>query len=181
MCEVLNLSKSKPLIFVVDTSAIYRQEQFTAEDMQLATTPLIEKEMYQKGLKESIDLLKATEKIRIIEPTSHALNEIRKAASQLGDLQYLSKPDQQLLALAFDLTSQSFRVVVVTDDYSIQNVAKQLALEVKSATTRGIREVISWETYCSGCGHKEPNSIKEDICPVCGTALKRRAIHKEQI
>ncbi len=171
----------KPLIFVVDTSAVYRQIQFTVEDVQLATTPIIEKEMYRKGIKETIDLLKATEKLQIIEPTPQSLEKVKTTATQLGDLPYLSEPDQQLLALALDLDSQNFHVVVLTDDYSIQNVAKRLSLEFKSASTSGIREIINWETYCSACGHKEPKSTKDDICPVCGTILKRRAVRKEQI
>ncbi len=179
--EVVKMPPQKPLIFVIDTSAIYRQLQFTAEDIQLATTPIVEKEMQQKGLKDTIELLLATEKLRIIEPTSQSLDKVKATASQLGDLPYLSEPDQQLLALALDLDSQNFHVVVITDDYSIQNVAKRFSLEFKSASTSGIREVIIWETYCSACGHKEPKSTKEDVCPVCGTTLKRRAVHKEQI
>jgi len=175
------MPSQKSLIFIIDTSAIYRHLQFAAEDIPLATTPIIEKEMYQKGLKDTIDLLKATEKLRIIEPTPQSLAKIKAIATQLGDLPYLSDPDQQLLALALDLDSQGYHAVVITDDYSIQNVAKRLSLEIKSASTSGIREVISWETYCRACGHKEPKSSSNAICPVCGTTLKRRAVHKKGI
>jgi UPF0271 protein len=169
------------LIFVIDTSAIYRHKQFSAEEIPLATTPIIEKEMYQKGLKDTIELLKATEKLRIIEPTLQSLEKIKATATQLGDFPYLSDPDQQLLALALDLATQGYDVVIITDDYSIQNVAKRLSLEFKAASTSGIREVINWETYCSACGHKEPKSSTESTCPICGTRLKRRAIHKEPV
>ncbi len=178
---MLKITTRKPLIFVIDTSAIYHQISFTAENIQLVTTPIIEKEMYRKGLKDSVELLKATEKLRIIEPSPQSLKKVKEAAVQLGDLQYLSDPDQQLLALALDLDAQDSHTVIITDDYSIQNVAKQLSLDFKSASTTGIREVINWETYCSACGHKEPKSTKEDVCPVCGTALKRRAVRKEPI
>ena len=175
------MSDQLPLIFVIDTSAIFRQDQFTAENIQLATTPLIEKEMDQKGLKDTVELLKATNKLRIIDPTPNALKRVKETAAQLGDLQYLSTPDLHLLALALDLNAQNLHAVIVSDDYSIQNVAQSLSVDYKSATTSGIREVINWETYCSACGHKEPKGTQETICPVCGTALKRRAVHKEQI
>jgi UPF0271 protein len=175
----MNLSSKRSLIFVIDTSAIYGQIQYTIEDIKLVTPPIIEKEMYKKGLKDTIDLLKATEKLRIIKPSPQSLEKVKTIATQLGDLPYLSDPDQQLIALALDLVTPEHQVVVVTDDYSIQNVAKQLSLDVKSASTPGIREVINWETYCRACGHIEPKSTTEEICPVCGTTLRRRAIRKE--
>ncbi|MFX1564685.1 MAG: NOB1 family endonuclease [Promethearchaeota archaeon] len=175
------MSDQPPLIFVIDTSAIFHRDRFTAENIQLATTSLIEKEMEQKGLKETVALLKATDKLRIIDPTPSALKQVKETAAQLGDLQYLSDPDLHLLALAVDLHAQNLHAVILSDDYSIQNVAQRLSLEFKSASTSGIREVINWETYCSACGHKEPKRTQEKICPICGTALKRRAVHKEQI
>jgi UPF0271 protein len=171
----------RPLIFVIDTSALYHHQQFAAEDIQLATTPLLEKEMHQKGLKETLDLLVATNKLRIIEPTPHSLEKVISTAKDLGDFPSLSEPDQQLLALALDFTSQDYHVIVVTDDYAIQNVAQRLGLEFKSISTSGIREIINWEIYCKACGHKEPPSTTEDTCPVCGTSLKRRALRKQQI
>lgn len=175
------MQPKQPVIFVIDTSALYHQQQFAAEDIQLATTPIVEKEMHQKGLKESLDLLIATNKLRIIEPTPHSIEKVKITAHELGDLPSLSEPDQQLLALAVDLSTQDCRVVLVTDDYAIQNVAQQLGVEFKSISTSGIREIINWETYCKACGHKEPGSTTETACPVCGTTLKRRAIHKKRI
>lgn len=178
---MLNLQPRPLLIFVIDTSALYNHEQFTAEDIQLAIPPIIEKEMYQKGLKDTIELLKVTKKLQVLEPTTHSLKKVKATATQLGDLPSLSDPDQQLLALALDLKSQNSHVVIITDDYSIQNVAKRLSLEFKSASTPGIREIINWEIYCPACGHKESKSSKEEICPICGTPLKRRAVHKKRI
>jgi UPF0271 protein len=175
------VSNQSQLLFVIDTSAIYHKDQFTAENIQLATPSLIEKEMDRKGLKASVDLLKATNKLRIIDPSPDALQRVKETAAQLGDLQYLSTPDIHLLALALDLTAPKLHVIIISDDYSIQNVAQRLSLEFKSASTSGIREVIKWETYCGACGHKEPERTQETICPVCGTTLKRRAVQKEQI
>ncbi len=178
---MLTISSPQPLVFVIDTSAIFNRLQYAAEEIQLVTTPMLEKEMYKKGLKETVELLIATQKLRIIEPSLESLNKIKEAANQLGDLPYLSEPDQQLLALALDLTLNEFQVVIITDDYSVQNVAKRLSLEYKTTSQLGIREVIKWETYCPGCYFKNSRLKKAEPCPICGTALKRRAIRKQPL
>jgi len=178
---VLILNPAAQTIFVIDTSALFHRIHYAAEDIQLATTPIIENEMYKKGLKELIDLLVATAKLKIISPTTASLGRVQAVAAQLGDLKTLSEPDQHLLALALDLREQSFQAIVVTDDYSIQNVARKLDLEIKTMTQRGIREVIQWETYCKACGHKDSTLAKEDPCPVCGSPLRRRAVRKKSI
>lgn len=178
---MLILTQAKPTIFVIDTSAIFRRIHYAAEDIPLATTPLLEKEMHEQGLKEVTDLLIATDKLKVLTPTTESLHQVRTTATKLGDLKTLSEPDQHLLALALDLQEQSFTPIIVTDDYSIQNVAKKLNLEIKTMTQRGIREVIQWETYCKACGHKDSTLAKADPCPVCGSPLRRRAIHKDSI
>jgi len=175
------LTPVESTIFVIDTSAIFHRIHYAAEDIQLATTPLLEKEMHKKGLKELTDLLIATAKLKIIPPTSEALQRVHDVATQLGDIKTLSEPDQHLLALALDLQEQSLHPIVVTDDYSIQNIAKELDLEIKTMTQRGIREVIYWETYCKACGYKDSNLSKEDPCPICGSPLRRRATHKKPV
>lgn len=175
------MPQKKPLIFVIDTSAIFRRIQYAAEDIQLVTTPLLEEEMRQKGLKTTVDMLLNAQKLRILEPTPKSLRKVRDVANQLGDLDNLSDPDLELLALALDLTTQNDHPVLVTDDYSIQNVAQSLSLKFRGTNRPGIREVIQWETYCSACGYRAPDLSKDEPCPVCGTSLKRRAIKKEPI
>ncbi|MFW9985268.1 MAG: NOB1 family endonuclease [Candidatus Odinarchaeota archaeon] len=172
---------AKPRIFIIDTSALFNRIHYAAENIRLATTPLLEKEMYQKGLKDTLELLLATDKLQIIEPTAVSLEKIREVALQLGDLSNLSNPDQQLLALALDLSRQDFDVVIITDDYSIQNVAQRLSIGYKPASLPGIREIIKWETYCGACGHKDPKLIPGEPCPICGTPIKRRAIRKQSL
>jgi UPF0271 protein len=175
------MSLENPVIFVIDTSAIFNRIQYAAEDIQLATTPLLQKEMEQKGLKDTVELLISAQKLRVIEPTPTSLQQVREAASRLGDLDSLSDPDLQLLALALDLSKQSFHAVILTDDYSIQNVARSLSLEFRGANQPEIREIIQWETYCSACGDKASGMSKNEPCPICGTPLKRRAVKKQSI
>ena len=51
----------------------------------------------------------------------------KASASKAGDFHKLSEADMQLLSLALQLKAEGYTPKIVTDDYSIQNVAKQLA------------------------------------------------------
>jgi UPF0271 protein len=175
------MTSSRPFVLVVDTSALMAQVQYGAPDVELATTPLLLDEMQKHGLEEIVETLVGTRKMRILPPTEASLKAVAKAAKELGDLKYLSEPDQQLLALALDLSRQGYHAVVLTDDYSIQNVAQRLTLEARSVAQTGIRDVIEWETYCSACQRRFSRGAKGDICPVCGTPLRRRARRKHPI
>ncbi|MFX1563544.1 MAG: NOB1 family endonuclease [Promethearchaeota archaeon] len=175
------MSQPSQVIFVIDTSALVGRLHYAAHDIQLATTPLLVNEMHRHGLKDVVQMLLDAQKLRIQKPTSESLKAVVEAATSLGDIAYLSKPDQHLLALALDLSKQDYHVIVLTDDYSIQNVAKQLSLNYRPIGEHGIREIIQWETYCPGCKRRFYDYAKGDSCPVCGTPLKRRSIKKRQI
>jgi UPF0271 protein len=137
--------------------------------------------MKRKGLDDTVQMLLNSGKLRILEPTPSSINAVVEAATALGDLQYLSEPDKQLLALALDLTRQGYRAVVLTNDYSIQNISSALSIEFRPTGERGIREIIKWKTYCPGCSRQFPKRTKGEECPVCGTPLKRRAVKKRVI
>jgi UPF0271 protein len=62
---------------------------------------------------------------------------------------------------------------VITDDFAISNVIKNLELKISPIMTRGIRDVGKWIHYCPGC---RTNHVNEKECPACGTPLKRKLI-----
>ena len=175
------MGNSDPLIFVIDTSALVGRLCYAAAEVQLATTPSLVEEMKRKRLDSTIQMLLSSGKLRIIEPTPSSINAVVAAATTLGDLQYLSEPDQQLLALALDLIKQGYHAVVLTNDYAIQNIASALSIKFRPAGERGIREIIKWKTYCPGCSGLFPKRTKGEMCPHCGTPLKRKAVKKRAI
>lgn len=87
---------------------------------------------------------------------------------------FLSETDKQLLALAVELKSAARNPQIVTDDYSIQNVATQLGIEFTALATFGIRRLLEWIRYCPACHREYPANYKSNTCEVCGTELKRK-------
>ena len=84
----------------------------------------------------------------------------------------------QILALALELKSADLDPLIVTDDYSIQNVANQIGVNFTSLVTYGIRFRFDWILYCPACHRKYSSDYKFKSCEVCGTELKRKPLRK---
>jgi UPF0271 protein len=103
--------------------------------------------------------------LKVASPSSKALEKVKEGAKKTGDDARLSPTDMEVLALAIDL-----QAVLLTDDYSIQNLAKVLGVEYKGVGMKSIKEVIKWKYRCTGC-RKEWDKNYPD-CPICGSKLR---------
>ena len=64
-------------------------------------------------------------------------------------MRYLSEADKQVLALALELKGSGLTPLIVTDDYSIQNVANKIGVEFTSLMTFGIKFRFKWISILS--------------------------------
>ena len=117
-------------------------------------------------------------RLRVRTPKNSFLQEVREASKKVGDVRYLSEADLQILALALELKRTGLSPSIVTDDYSIQNVANQIGVNFTSLMTYGIRFRFNWILYCPACHRKYPSDYKFKSCEVCGTKLKRKPLRK---
>lgn len=157
-------AKKRPL--VLDSSAIMAGKPVSAE-MVLYAPPSVINEFNNGGRsRRNLDyLLEAG--LRVIDPKPQTVVEVEEVATSTGDYHRLSRTDLEVLALAKDVGG-----VIVTDDYSIQNVAATIKLAFEPAGHEtGITEILKWEYRCRGCGKKYPDGAKED-CDVCGSEIK---------
>ena len=120
-------------------------------------------------------------KLMIREAKKSFANEILEVSRNVGDFRYLSEADLQVLALALELKAKGLSSLIVTDDYSIQNVANKVGVEFTSLLTFGIRFRFKWILYCPACYRKYPSDYNFKICEVCGTELKRKPKKKSQL
>ena len=114
------------------------------------------------------------EKVIILKPQKKFFQDVIEASKKVGDIRYLSEPDLQVLALALELKNRGLNPLIVTDDYSIQNVANKIDVGFTSLMTFGIKFRFNWILYCSACYRKYPQNYPSKICEVCGTELKRK-------
>lgn len=153
---------------VLDASAFYAGIPFSTLD-EFYTTPLIYDEIkHIKKNHDAIDVLLETNRLKIMEPEKEFLEMAVNESKKTGDYNQLSKQDVSAIALCLQLKGE-----LITDDYSIENVAKNLNLKVSPLMTSGIKDVGSWIHYCPGCKKTFERGTE---CPLCGTLLRRKLI-----
>jgi len=164
---------------VLDTSAfIAGFDPFAITDM-VYTVPAVGKELISNSIVYT-RFKTAVESGRLQMRTSSKafLSRVRVSSKAVGDVLFLSEVDTQVLALALELKSFGMNPLIVTDDYSIQNVANQLGLEFAPLVTFGIRYRLNWMIYCPACHREYPADYKPKTCQACGTELKRKPLRK---
>ncbi len=160
---------------VLDTSAFVAGfDPFSVRDEQVAP-PLVEGEVKKNNL-TTLRFNTAVEsgRLKIFQPSQEYIEKVLAAAASVGDVFFLSETDKQVLALALEIKSRGDIPQIVTDDYSIQNVAKQLRLQYISLATFGIKRALIWVRYCPACHRIYPANFKAIQCSICGTTLKRK-------
>ena len=169
-------------VFVLDTSAfIGGFDPLTAQEEQY-TVPEVRNELVADSM-NVVRFNAAVEsgKLTIRSPESSVLDEVKEASRKVGDIRYLSEADLQVLALALELKGNRLAPLIVTDDYSIQNVANKIGIDFTSLITFGIKVRIKWTLYCPGCYRKYLPDYKYETCEVCGTEIKRKPKKKTRL
>ncbi len=145
----------------MDTSALFGMEQ-VPEGWEAFVTEGVLEELEKYGDRRAENLLSV---LKVSQATSASVTRVREAARRTGDCARLSPVDVEVLALAYEL-----RAAVVTDDYSIQNMASVLGIEYIPRSMKGIRKVVHWNYLCTGCGKVFREQHPD--CPVCGSPLR---------
>lgn len=160
---------------VLDTSAFLAgYDPFSISEEQI-TVPKVEEEIKSNSM-TWVRFKTAVEngKVKVKAPSENARNRVKASANKVGDAFFLSETDLQVLALALEFKAEGCTPQIVTDDYSIQNVAKQIGIDFVSLATFGIRRLLEWKRYCPACHKEYPADYNSTECIICGTTLKRK-------
>ena len=151
---------------VLDSSAFYAGIPFSSNEPSYITSLIYgEIEQIIKD-HDAIQILIETKRLMIRDPEHRVISTVNDAAKKSGDFPNLSDEDISAIALCLQLKAE-----LVTDDFAISNVAKNLSIKVIPVMTSGIKNVIIWKYYCQGC---KTNFSKVTECPRCGNRLKRK-------
>jgi UPF0271 protein len=167
---------------VLDTSAfIAGFEPLSIQDVQYSV-PEVKHELIANSLPWTrFNTAVENGKLKVKTPKADYVKRIKESSKALGDLLFLSEADRQILALALELRDMGYSPRIVTDDYSIQNVANQVGIEFAPLMTFGIRYRFRWTLYCPACHRKYPADYQTNHCEICGTELKRKPVGKTPV
>jgi UPF0271 protein len=142
------------------------------------TVPEILLEIHNPLEKAIVEAKICSGQILIREAKRKYYNLARLEAKKTGDVKVLSQADLKLLALFLEISNENDQVTLLTDDFALQNIAKNLKLKVRKIVGSEIRKIIFWKFYCPFCGNLFPSGYENELCSECGTKLVRKAIKK---
>jgi len=168
----------KNIIYIIDTSAILSGKQINIDNARMITTIRVSNELKPGGKDYQNFLFLKEQGLDIQNPTQESIEKIKSISQDTGDIARLSDADVEVLALCLDLNKDN-DVIILSDDYSIQNVANSLGLKFESISQKGIKKSFKWSFRCTGCGKKFKDNI--NICPICGSAIKNTISKKKSL
>lgn len=151
---------------ILDASAFYAGVPFRSSEDCYTTSSVYDEIKHIKKNHDALGTLLETNRLKIREPGVESMKSAVEKSKDTGDFPQLSKPDISIIALGIEMNGE-----IISDDFAISNVAKNLGLKVSPIMTKGIKVVGKWIHYCPGCKISHSRGKK---CPICGTPLKRK-------
>ena len=158
---------------ILDASAFYAGVPFRSSDDCYTTSLVYDEIKHIKKNHGALETLLETNRLKIKEPNIKSTESAVKASKNTGDFPQLSKQDISIIALCIEMNGE-----IISDDFAISNVVKNLDLKVSPIMTKGIKDVGKWIHYCPGC---RTNYITGKECPACGTPLKRKLLKSKSL
>lgn len=168
-------SNERKLAIVLDASAFVAGFDPFSSDKEQLIVPKVEEEIRRDSMvKMRFEAALESGRVKVRAPSQEFLNQVIRESIKVGDSFKLSETDIELLALALELKSTGWAPQIVSDDYSIQNVATELGIEFLALATFGIKRLLEWIRYCPACYREYPTYSSTKECQICGTTLKRK-------
>ncbi len=153
---------------ILDASAFYAGIPFGSSSKYYTTSLIFEEIKHIKKNHDAIGLLLETKRLVVIDPKTDSTNFVISSAKKSGDYDELSKEDISSIALCHELKGE-----LITDDFAVSNVAKNIGLGVIPVMTSGIKTTGVWVHYCPACKKSFSNAT---VCSLCGTRLRKKLV-----
>ncbi len=165
-------------VYVLDTNALLRGLTlgFAGEAY---TTPSVARELKNRVARTRLGAYVLSRRLHIIRPPKRAVSKALGQAKEIGEGRVLSRTDLEVAALALALQSKRREPIVLTDDYSLQNLLSKMKIGFMRVGLRGIKRRFEYVLVCRAC--KRIYKSERMNCPVCGAVLLRKAIRKEAL
>lgn len=158
------------MTYYIADSAVFIMD-YPVESTLLITVPSVVNELKSSEAANRFELAREMG-ARVETPLSNMMEDVLNVARQTRDIDELSTTDIEILAKALERKDDA---ILLTDDYAVQNVAVILGIDVRPVVQKKIRDILVWEKQCVGCRKRFDEG---DICPICGSDLKKKRKRK---
>ncbi len=122
---------------ILDASAFYAGVPFRSSNNYYTTSLVYDEIKHIKKNHDALEILLEVNKLKIRDSNKESTEAAIKAAKDTGDFPQLSRQDISIIALCIDMNGE-----IITDDFAISYVAKNLRLKVSPIMTQGIKDVV---------------------------------------
>ena len=127
---------------MLDATAFYAGIPFSSQDSYYVTTMVYDEIKHIKKNHSALEILLDSKRLVIHDPDINFEEKVRYTAKETGDLKSLSNEDISSISLSLE-----FNTALISDDFAISNVAKQLGIEIIPLMTKGIKITGKWIHY----------------------------------
>ena len=123
---------------VLDSSAFYAGIPFSSSEPSVTTSHVYNEIKHIKKDHDAVQILIETRRLKISDPEPRFIITVNNAAKKSGDFPNLSQEDVSIIALSLQLNAE-----LITDDFAVSNVAKNLSIKVTPIMTGGINNIVT--------------------------------------
>lgn len=166
-------SEENKEVLILDSSAIINGYNPASSNKKHLISEEAIKEVKDNKSKRILETAISIRKVKTVKASEKSIQKVRKNAEKTGDLKYLSSADIETIAIALDVKKKDLHPIIITDDFTIQNVLSHMKIAYKPVITSGIKSKVEWIIYCPACGATY-TSKDASTCEICGSKLKRK-------
>ena len=149
-------------IYVLDTGVFLSPRNQNYLDKLCMTTHHVVGELKTMEAQITLDIF-LKQGLIITEPSDDVVEKVKKLAEE--NHEKVSMADISVVALARELKERGKQVVVVSDDYAVQNLCSFFGIDYAGVEKKGIKNTFRWINKCAVCGNK----TSADVCEHCGS------------
>ncbi len=160
------------VLILLDSSAILNDYNFFFDPKQkYVMTSRVFAEMRDLRSRMMVDNAQMLNLLSIMDACPVSQQKMNDFVSSKG-FEKLSAADLSLLALAKEMKGRREKIIVISDDYSIQNMCQALKIPFNPVIQGRITETIVFNKSCPACGKRFKRAFKGRTCSNCGSLLK---------
>ncbi|MBS3060758.1 MAG: hypothetical protein J4432_04605 [DPANN group archaeon] len=127
------------MIRVLDASAIINSNAYK-DDCECVTVQEAIDEIKDFKSRLMVDMAMNLKRLRVFMASKESLKLAEDKAREVGSGKQLSNTDKALMALALDQKKRDAETILITDDFTLQNLAAHLGVKFEGVTRGEIRQ-----------------------------------------